>query len=113
MTASTVALVGAICHRHRELLPLLDEHLQDNDGELSPHLLLSDVVRWLSALKDDEGRCQQIWTWLENAYADGDDDEKDLVAVSGVEMIPDPGLPGSGMRSMLGPSLRGVDPWLG
>ena len=28
------------------------------------------------------------------------------------EMIPEPGDPGSGMRDMLGPSLREMDDWL-
>lgn len=111
MSASIVALVGALCHAHRDLLPVLDEHLQDHDGEVLAHLLLSDVVRWLVGHRDEPVRCQKVWSWLEDAYSHGDDDEKDLVAVSGVEMIPDPGQPGSEMRAMLGPALRKVDPW--
>lgn len=112
MTASTVALVGGLCHRHRVLLPMLAEHLEDNDGEVLPHLVMSDAVRWLVAHRDEQKTCEGIWAWLEVAYRDGDEEEKDLVAVSGVEMIPDPGQPGSELRGMLGPVLRGVDPWL-
>lgn len=111
MSASTVALVGALCHSHRELLPLLSAHLADNEGEVLPHLLLADVVRWLVEHRTQSAKCQEIWTWLEDAYVRGDGDEQDLVAASAVEMIPDPGQPGADMRDMLGSVLRTIDPW--
>ena len=111
MSASTVALIGGLCHQYRALLPVLAEHLEDNDGEVLPHLVMSDVVRWLVARRNDRTTCQEVWNWLENAYQQGDDDEKDLVAVSAVEMIPNPGEPGSEFRGLLGPALREVDPW--
>lgn len=111
MIASTVALVGALVYAHRLLLPVLAEHLDDNDGEVLPHLLLSDIVRWLVERRGDSAQIGQIWAWLEAAYIHGDEDERDLIATSAVEMIPDPEHPGSEMRSMLGPALRAVDPW--
>lgn len=111
MSARTVALVGALCYEHRELIPLLEEHLEDNDGEVLAHLVMSDVVRWLVEHRDERDRCQAVWSWLERAFQRGDDLEKDLIAVSGVEMIPAPGQPGEEFRDMLGPMLRAVDPW--
>lgn len=39
------------------------------------------------------------------------DDVRGLIAVSGVQMIPDPDQPGSEPRKWLGDSLREVDPW--
>lgn len=112
MSASTVALIGALCYSHRELLPVLSAHLDENDGEVLPHLVLSDVVRWLVDHRDNQEACAAAWSWLEDAYLQGDEDEKDLVVVSGVEMIPDPDEPGSEFRELLGPELRAMDPWL-
>ena len=34
-----------------------------------------------------------------------------MIAVSGIEMIPNPGEPGSELRDLLGPNLRALDPW--
>ena len=109
--ASSVALVGALCLQHRELLPVLAEHLHDNDGAVLPHLVMSDVVRWLVEHRDQRTRCQAILSWLESAYAAGDDDERNVIGLSGVDMIPDPGTPGSELRSWLGPVLGAIDPW--
>lgn len=108
MTASTVALIGSLCHAHRRLLPLLAEHLDDNEGEVLPHLVLSDVVRWLSVHEEDRA---EVWAWLGRAYEDGDEEERALIVASGVEMIPDPGEPGSEQVHLLGPVLRRFDPW--
>jgi hypothetical protein len=48
VSASTVAAVGALIDEYRQLTPLLDEHLEDNDGVLLPHLVMADIVRWLA-----------------------------------------------------------------
>jgi hypothetical protein len=113
MSGSTVATIGALVDAHRELTPVLDEHLVDNGGELLPHLVLADVVRWLVAhLASSPETCSSIMDWLEQEYARGPDDVRGLIRVSGVEMIPDPGQPGSELRDLLGPGLRQVDPWL-
>ena len=113
MSASTVAAVGALVDEFRELTPLLAEHLEDNDGEVLPHLLLADIVRWLVARVDsDQDICRSILRWLEHEYERGPEDVRGLVKVSGVEMIPDPGLPGAALRELLGSTLRELDPWL-
>ncbi len=112
MTADSVALVGALCHKYRDLMPVLSEHLKDNEGEVLPHLVMSDIVRWLVQHRDNAPFCQEVWSWLENAFEQGSDDEKDVIGVSAVEMIPDPGEPGSEFRAMLGKDLSAIDPWL-
>ena len=82
--------------------PVLAEHLEDF-GEMIPDLAMSDFVRWLAdQCSLNPAICESAWAWLERTF-DG---------VSAVEMIPDPGDPGSGMRDMLGPSLREMDDWL-
>lgn len=112
MSASTVALVGALVYRWRELEPVLQEQLSDNDGEVLPHLVMADVIRWLVAHETSRPEVvRSVLEWLESAYMEGSDDVQDVIAVSGVEMIPDPGEPGAGLRALLGPHLSAVDPW--
>lgn len=112
MSASTVAVMGALVYEFRQLTPLLEEHLRDLEGEVLPHLLLTDVVRWLAAhVETDLDSCRSIWAWVEHAYDRGPDDVRELIAVSGVEMFPSPGQPGAALRELLGPALRRYDPW--
>lgn len=113
MSANTVAAIGALIDAHRELLPVLEEHLIDNEGEVLPHLVMADVIRWLVDHRQSHpGICQSVLSWLEREYVDGAEDVRGLITVSGVVMIPDPGQPGAELRDLLGPALRGVDPWL-
>jgi hypothetical protein len=112
MTAESVALVGALAYAHRELIPVLAEHLKDNDGELLPHLVMADVVRWLVEHRDDcADVARALFQWLETAYEGGDDEVRNVIAVSGIEMLPDPGTPGAELRKMLGSHLSSVNPW--
>lgn len=112
MSASTVSAVGALVYANGLLRPVLQEHLDDNDGEVLPHLLMADIIRWLVAQRTiDPMGVRSIIDWLESAYSRGDDEIRDLIAVSGVEMIPDPGEPGAELRALLGPHLSAVDPW--
>ena len=112
MSASTVATMGALSYEFPDLLPLLQEHLEDNEGEMLPHLYLADVMRWLAKRATvREDLCRAILRWLEDAYATGNEEIRGLLTVSGVELIPDPGEPGSELRTLLGPRLRSIDPW--
>lgn len=112
MSAATVAAIRALIDEHPELLPILDEHLKDNEGEVLPHLVMADVVRWL-VRNEEAGRddCRAVLAWMERRFLTGSEEVRGLIAVSGVGMLPDPGNPGAGLRDLLGPSLREVDPW--
>jgi hypothetical protein len=113
MSAATVAAIGALIDAHRDLYPVLEEHLIDNEGEVLPHLVLADVVRWLVGHRASHPDVfRSVLAWLEREFNDGTEDVRGLITVSGVLMIPDPGQPGSELRDFLGPSLREVDPWL-
>lgn len=113
MSANTVAAVGALIDAHRDLMPVLEEHLIDNEGEVLPHLVLADVIRWLVDHRlSHPDTCSSVLAWLEREYVDGAEDVRGLITVSGVVMIPDPGQPGAELRDLLGPALRDVDPWL-
>lgn len=111
--ASTVAMVGALVYEHRQLLPVLAEHLEDNDCEVLPHLLLADIVRWTAArVETAEETCRAVWQWIARAYEVGDEPVRGLITVSGVEALPNPGEPGAAeLRQMLSAELLTLDPW--
>lgn len=78
-----------------QLNPILRESEIDND-EILPHLVLSDVIRWMTNHRADEHEaCVTVIRWMEESYAAGSESVQELVVVSGVEMIPALGLPGS------------------
>jgi len=110
MSASTVALVGALLNRFDVLRPLLEEHLEDQDGEVLPHLLMADIERWAEveiAKRGHEARdlVQGVLDFLEEAYATQGSEVEELIAVSFLEHLPRPGAPGSQLRAMVGPRL--------
>lgn len=112
MSATTESAIKQLVATYPALAPILAEHLDDNFGEMLPHLVMADVVRWLAAHHDsDPAMCASVLAWMEMRFNNGPDDVRGLIAVSGVQMIPDPGQPGSELRDSLGPRLREVDPW--
>jgi hypothetical protein len=112
MSAYTVAMIGALIDSHRELIPVLEEHLEDNEGQVLPHLVMADIIRWLVGHYASQPQVSHdVLAWLEKAFIRGPDEVQGLIAVSGVEVIPDPGKPGAELRELLGPRLREVDPW--
>lgn len=112
MSANTVAAMQSLVTKHPLLAALLDEHLSDNRGELLPHLFMADVVRWLVAHRlEYPEEVESIVLWMEESFLSGGEDVRGVIAVSGVEMIPDPGDPGSELRGLLGPALQAIDPW--
>jgi hypothetical protein len=111
MSANTVAAIGALVDAHRQLIPVLEEHLVDNECEILPSLVMADVIRWLIEHRRSHPEvCESVFAWLEEEFHRGPDDVRGLIAVSGVLMIPDPGQPGAELRELLGAELRAVDP---
>jgi len=93
------------------LVPILEENIKDN-GEVLPHLVMSDIVRWMAEhAQTDRDVCRGVMEWMEEQMVDGKEAVQNMVAVSGVEMLPDPGEPGDVLRTFLGPELRNDDPW--
>ena len=110
MSASTVAFVGAFVYRFPVLRSLLQEHLDDQDGEVLPHLFIADVERWAEAQLEchDEASyalVRDVLAFLEAACCTQGDEVEELIAVSFLEHLPRPGKPGAELRSMVGPNL--------
>jgi hypothetical protein len=109
MSAATVAFVGALCDRHRFLLPVLQEHLDDFDGEVLPHLLMADIERWAEgevaeARAGIDSDVVAVLSSIEQAFAAlGDTDVGELIAASFVEHLPRSGALGADFRARLGP----------
>lgn len=109
MRAAEIAFVGALVYGNPWLVPILQEHVDDNDGVL-PHLLLADVERWAETrlqshgATDDQLRC--VLGFLESGYAAGDPHIEELISVSFLELLPRQDEPLAELRDLVGPHLR-------
>ena len=75
MSVSAEATIRRLVCEYGELVPVLNESLEDNEGDLLPHLVLSDVVRWLvEHVESDSDTCRSILDWLEREYERGPED---------------------------------------
>ena len=75
-----------------ELAPILQEHLEDNFDEMLPHVFFGDVTRWVDdALASDpqSAPARELLARLDQAATDGDDNVKELIAVSFLENLDD------------------------
>lgn len=104
--AADVALVGALAWEVPVLRDALHEHLDENDGEVLPHLLMADYERWAeTAVATDDPRLARLLALLEGAYGSGGAQAQELISVSFLEHLPRPGEPGSELRHMVGPRM--------
>jgi hypothetical protein len=111
MSAATVAFVGALAYAIPALRPVLQEHLDDQEGEVLPHLFMADVERWIhlevvNRPKQSSDVVARVLEFLEEAYALGDPEVTELISVSFLEHLPRPGELGSEVHTMVGPHLR-------
>lgn len=109
MRAYEVAFVGALCYRFPVFMPMLQEHLNDNDGVL-PHVLMADVTRWVvQRFHEDpsDATLRQVLNFIESAYTWAKDEERELITASFLENLPRPGDADATVRALLGPTLLG------
>lgn len=110
MTGSGIqAVLEELCAEVPALQPLWAEHLNENYGELLPHVFLADVARFavasLQGPPDQATVAQSIVMFLERAFAAGDPDVQELIGVSFIENLPRDEEPGHEIRRLLGPHL--------
>jgi hypothetical protein len=108
MRAYDVAFVGAVCFQFPVLMPVLQEHLADYDG-LLPHVLMGDVTRWVVQrflANAGDSTLRQMLDMFEMAFEKTKFEERELLAASFLENLPQVGEEGAGIRTILGPALQ-------
>jgi len=92
------------------LLPLLAEHLQDQEGQVLPHLYMADVERWaegeaVRSMAAPGSEIRQLLDFLEAEFACHSNTEiGEVISASFLEHLPRPGEPGAVLRSLVGPT---------
>ena len=105
---STAEVVLRLVERFGDLRPLYEEHLREND-ELLPHVLFWDFTEWVVrsylAARQREDTWKAVIDQLETEFEHGDDNVRELLAVSFLENLPYPGEEGADIAERLGPNL--------
>lgn len=106
MRAAEVAFVGCLVCRLPNLMPLLQEHLDDYET-LLPHVLLGDVTRWVveRARPSVGPEVETLLAFFETSFVEMGEHERELISVSFLENLPPRGEAGSELRDQLGPNL--------
>jgi hypothetical protein len=114
MSDHTITFVRLIAARFSPLGAVLEEHMQDNFGEILPHVFFGDLTRYVVSLASEGGTatefarlCEmyEILDYLEEVYSSGDEELSELISVSFLENLPRPGEVGSQIRDIVGPNL--------
>lgn len=106
---SATEFVEALVVDHPDLEALLDEHREDNMGEVLPHVFFGDLTRFVVAHHldpvADPTELDPLLATLDRGMLDGDDEVKELIAVSFLENLPYPDEDGADIIDRLGPAL--------
>jgi hypothetical protein len=109
MSDPAVTFVETLVADHPELEPLLAEHRDDNFGDVLPHVFFGELTQWVvdQHLDNaaDSSALDPLLAHLEAGLLDGDDEVKELIAVSFVENLPYPDDDGADIIDRLGPTL--------
>jgi hypothetical protein len=116
MQSSEAAFITELLAKVPELRPRYLEHLDDNFGELLPHVFFGRVTAWAveqhAATKRGSAAAEEALTrllnFLESGYPDGDSKVQNLIAVSFLENLPNSREENWEIRRRLGPALAPV-----
>jgi hypothetical protein len=104
-----MAMVGRLVTRFGDLRPLYEDHVREND-ELLPHVLFGRLTDWIVraylAAPHRGDTWKAVIDQLETEFEHGDDNVRELIAVSFLENLPYPGEEGADIAEHLGPNLR-------
>jgi hypothetical protein len=115
--AELVAFFGHIAYINPGLRSVLADHLREADGEMLPHMLMTDVLEWACQ------ECEQGWSGqasvlfgaLDHGYKEGSPAMRDLMVIAFLEhlpgfagTVPDPTGVGPKVRAGLGPMMTAV-----
>lgn len=106
MSEVTEAFVDRMVAIHPELEPLRRQHLDENFGDMLPHLWTSDLARYVVGRYQADGpvAVEPLLATLD-AEAGSSPEVDEMIAVSFVEFLPGPGEAGSEVTQHLGPRL--------
>jgi hypothetical protein len=107
MASGMKSFVEQLAGHFPELQPLLQEHLDDNFGELLPTVFFGDLTR-LAVDDYSSGRAEQVQAlldYLEESFATGGPEIRELISVGFLENLPGRNEANSGIRDRLGPHL--------
>jgi hypothetical protein len=91
MRESAKIFVIDLARKYNELHGDFFDHLEDNFGEILPHLLMADYCRTLLSVDAGESWVDALLLELESKYSEIDDDEvSNVIAVSFIENLPAP-----------------------
>lgn len=109
MRQSDVEFIHDLAESLPALRLMLSEHIEDNFGEVLPHMFLGDVLRWMLSreAEDVQGEIAAVMSILEEAFSAGDARRKELISTGFVENLPRSGEAGAEIRRRLGPNLMG------
>ncbi len=107
MNALHTAFLGYLTFGNKELLPVLQAHLEDQEGELLPHVLLADIARWM--LRNLELHANRIVVTrilkeFESRF-DENEDFQSLIVCGFLENLPYPDEDGAAILKLLGPKM--------
>lgn len=92
-----------------ELLPLYEEHMDDNFNELLPHVLFGDITRFVVSSYEEKknlASLQRIFTLLDKAIQSKDNELRILISVSFLENLPQDKVCFPEIKRLLSPALQ-------
>ena len=100
----------ALASRVASLRPALRDHLEDNFGNLLPHVFMGDVARWFlheSRSKERSDEIAALVGLLEQGLRAGPPDVRELIQTSFTENLPTDKAPATRLALQpLGPQLK-------
>ena len=99
--ARTVAFIGWMIYRSPVLMPILQEHLEDNEGEVLPHVILFQIRKWAESEVESGGETDELRTVLDSlkvGYRDGDYELWALIQTSFIEDLSESPHPAARLR---------------
>src|SRR4051812_19207816 len=104
--ARTTAFIGWMVFRSPELLPILLEHLEDNEGEVLPHVILFQIRKWVELEVESRGETDALKVVIESlkvGFQDGDYELWALIRTSFIDDLSKSPHPAARLRQLLDP----------
>lgn len=111
MNDDPMVFVQGLVGTFPELEPLLHEMTHNDSGQPDPELFFSSLTRWLieQFMNHHNGSAhpgvQAIIDYMEDAFLEGGDSVRELIAFSVLLHMPVGAEPGSDIEVLLGPAL--------